>query len=178
MNNILFKTFLLLIFLGFQPPLAQAQTLQEIAKYKAWRVFMTGTGVAVTCHIVSEPVSKKPKNVKRGEIFFAISHRPGQGVFNEVSLRIGYPFSKKSNPYAKVGADSFNFFSGAKMSVASASWAWMVNPANHALLIKAMQRGNRLTFKGTSKRGTLTTDEYSLIGFTAAYKRLNETCTQ
>jgi hypothetical protein len=39
-----------------------------------------------------------------------------------------------------------------------------------------MKRGNQLVFKGTSARGTLTTDTYSLLGFSKALARLNQAC--
>ncbi len=151
---------------------------KQIEKHKAWRVFTLGAGAAKTCYIVSEPMEKKPTNVRRGEIFISVAHRPGQAVYDEVSVRIGYPFSPQSSPFARVGADGFNFFTGAKMGAASSAWAWMENPAEHSALVDAMKRGNRLTFKGTSARGTLTTDVYSLLGFTAAKQKLDALCPQ
>lgn len=158
------------------PGLASAQSLQEIAKYKAWRVFKSGSGETMSCHISSEPRKKTPSNVRRGEIFISISHRPGQGVYDEVSLRIGYPFSSSSKPFAQIGKDTFSFFTGAAQEHSAPSWAWMENAADHALFIKTLKAGTRMRFKGTSARGTLTTDEYSLMGFTAAYNHLNKVC--
>lgn len=155
---------------------AAQQPPQQIAKYKAWRVFTLKSGAAKTCYIVSEPVQKAPRNVRRGAVFMSVTHRPGQGVYNEVSVRVGYPFSPKSHPYARIGTDNFNFFTGANMGAASSAWAWMQNPTDHKPLVKAMQQGNQLMFKGTSQRGTLTTDSYSLLGFTAAKKKLDELC--
>ncbi|MGC6472378.1 MAG: invasion associated locus B family protein [Parvibaculales bacterium] len=178
MRPLLMKFLYILVVSSTLTVTTSAQGLKEAGKHKAWRVFTTGQGAQMTCYIVSEPVTKKPSNVRRGEIFLAVSHRPGQGVFNEVSVRIGYPFSEKSNPYAKIGADNFRFFTGAKMGQASASWAWMENPVDHDQLVNAMKRGSRMMFKGTSKRGTLTTDTYSLMGFSAAYSQLNGLCPQ
>ena len=37
-------------------------------------------------------------------------------------------------------------------------------------------KGSTMIFKGTSSRGTLTTDTYSLKGFTAAYRSLKTKC--
>ena len=178
MRNLISKILLLLMLSSSLTVATSAQELREAGQHKAWRVFTTGQGAQMTCYIVSEPVTKKPSNVRRGEIFLAVSHRPGQGVYNEVSVRIGYPFSEASNPFAKIEADSFRFFTGSKMGQASANWAWMESPKDHVALVAAMKRGNRLVFKGTSKRGTLTTDTYSLMGFSAAYRQLNELCPQ
>ena len=39
-----------------------------------------------------------------------------------------------------------------------------------------MQAAARMTVEGTSERGTLTRDEYSLLGFTAALAAAAEAC--
>ena len=178
MRHLFITPLLGLMIIAAWPFNALSQSLSQEGTHKAWRVFTTNSGAQKTCYIVSEPVAKNPKNVRRGEIFLAVSHRPGQGVFNEISVRIGYPFSETSNPYAKVGSENFKFFTGAKMGQASASWAWMENPVDHSQLISAMKKGSRLIFSGRSKRGTVTTDTYSLMGFSAAYQQLNGLCPQ
>ena len=40
----------------------------------------------------------------------------------------------------------------------------------------AMKGGKAMVVKGTSSRGTLTTDTYSLAGFTAAYAAIGKAC--
>ena len=45
-----------------------------------------------------------------------------------------------------------------------------------AKLVQSMIRGADMVVQGTSSRGTLTTDTYSLKGFTAAYKAINKAC--
>lgn len=150
----------------------------EIGKFKSWRVYELGSGAGKICYILSQPVKKYPRNVRRGEIFMSVTHRPAQKVRHEVSIRIGYPFSGESNPYAQIGADNFAFFTGAKMGEASSAWAWLENPQQHDRMMGSMRRGNELVFKGTSSRGTLTTDHYSLLGFTAALNKINEACPE
>ena len=39
-----------------------------------------------------------------------------------------------------------------------------------------MKKGNRMVVKGTSSRGTLTTDTFSLKGFTKAYGAIGKAC--
>ena len=39
-----------------------------------------------------------------------------------------------------------------------------------------MKKGNTMKVIGYSTRGTKTTDTYSLIGFTAAYKYISQIC--
>ncbi|WP_051295606.1 invasion associated locus B family protein [Candidatus Micropelagos thuwalensis] len=152
-----------------------AATPEKIGTFRYWRVYQLGIGVNKVCYMLSEPVEKLPRNVRRGKIYFSIMHHPANGVRNEASVSVGYPFSAKSNPYARIGTDSFDFDSGVQME-ADPSWAWLRNPAHHDRLIDMMKRGNQLVFKGTSARGTLTTDTYSLLGFSKALARLNQAC--
>ena len=42
--------------------------------------------------------------------------------------------------------------------------------------VNALKNGAKLTVTGTSKRGTVTTDTYSLIGITAALAKLATEC--
>ena len=44
------------------------------------------------------------------------------------------------------------------------------------VVVDAMIRGARLVVKGTSSRGTKTTDTYSLKGFSAAFKAIGKAC--
>ena len=152
-----------------------AATPEKIGTFRYWRVYQLGSGANKVCYMLSEPVEKLPRNVRRGKIYFSIMHHPANGVRNEASVSVGYPFSAKSNPYARIGTDSFDFDSGVQME-ADPSWAWLRNPSHHDRLIDMMKRGNQLVFKGTSARGTLTTDTYSLLGFSKALARLNQAC--
>ena len=43
-------------------------------------------------------------------------------------------------------------------------------------LLAAMKRGNTMIVTGTSSRGTLTTDRYSLSGITAAIEAIGKAC--
>jgi hypothetical protein len=45
-------------------------------------------------------------------------------------------------------------------------------------MVAAMRRGNSLVVEGTSARGTVTTDRYSLSGFTAAHNAISRACNQ
>jgi hypothetical protein len=97
-------------------------------------------------------------------------------VRNEISVRIGYPFSATSEPFARVGSDEYGFFTGVQVENGADEWAWLEKLDEQARLVTAMKRGNELVFKGTSARGTLTTDSYSLKGVTAAMKALDAAC--
>ena len=49
--------------------------------------------------------------------------------------------------------------------------------ASDRALAQAMMKGGQLIARGTSSRGTLTTDRYSLKGFTRAHQTLDKACS-
>ena len=154
-----------------------AETAKPVQTFSDWRLFIQGQGAAKTCYLAAEPRTSAPANVKRGDTYLVVTHRPGQGVRGEISVRIGYPFSATSVPFAKVGADSFDFITGVKAQNGADEWTWIEDLKQQPRLLRAMKRGNELVFKGTSARGTLTTDSYSLRGVTAAMKALDAACS-
>ena len=144
--------------------------------YKNWSAYASGNGAAKQCFITSKPRTLLPQGALRGEVFLSVSHRPADGVRNEIGLRVGYPFSNTSRPYATIGERRFQFFSGASLQNGVKEWAWLQDIAQHEAMVGAMKKGARLSFRGTSQRGTLTTDTYSLLGFTAAMQAIDTAC--
>ena len=54
--------------------------------------------------------------------------------------------------------------------------AWNRKPLDGAKMVKAMRASAKMTVRGMSSRGTKTTDEFSLKGFTKAYAAMNQKC--
>ena len=67
-------------------------------------------------------------------------------------------------------------FSGVSEGGENRYWAWLKDTSDEDRMATAMRRGSSMTIKGTSQRGTLTTDRYSLSGVTAALNKIDETC--
>jgi len=121
------------------------------------------------CYAVSQPEDSEPKNVRRDPIFFLVTNRPERKVVNEVSVIIGYPFKKNSDATVDVGSDSFALFT-------SSDGAWVKDGDDERRLVAAMKRGAKMTVKGSSWRGTRTSDRFSLSGLTAALEAINAAC--
>ena len=170
------KTVFFAGFLAISLGLPVFAANQPVAEYGDWRMFVSGQGQSKNCYIAGEPKQSTPKKARRGDIFLIVAHRPGQGVRNEISVRIGYPFSATSEPFARVGSDEYGFFTGVQVENGADEWAWLETLDDQSRLVTAMKRGNELVFKGTSARGILTTDSYSLKGVTAAMKALDAAC--
>jgi hypothetical protein len=152
------------------PALADA-TLLGVSN--AWTAATTGTGDAKTCFVMAHPKSSVPTNVKRDPIGFLVSDWPGRKVSGEPEVVAGYPYKDGSTVTATIGTASFTFFT---KNDGTAGSAWMKDPAEEARLITAMKGGSSMTVSGTSRRGTLTRDTYSLAGVSDALTKIHTAC--
>ena len=55
--------------------------------------------------------------------------------------------------------------------------AWFSDRSGEAAFVEAMKAGNTMIVQGTSGRGTVSTDNYSLAGVTAALEAIAKACT-
>ncbi len=138
--------------------------------FKNWFVYSAGKGAERTCFAVSMPTETIPTNVKRDTVSFLISSWPAQKKKNEPSIVAGYPYKPMSTAVVQIGSDKFEF--GRVMN----DGAWMETPADEQKLIASMKRGSQMSVTGTSARGTLTRDNYSLAGISAALEKLDASC--
>jgi invasion protein IalB len=90
-------------------------------------------------------------------------------VKNEVSVIIGYSFKTSSDATAEVGTEKFAMYT-------QNDGAWIRNVAEEPRMVDAMRKGDDLTVKGTSGRGTTSTDQYSLQGLAQALDKIEQEC--
>lgn len=154
-------------------PAFAAEDPTLLGSFRDWQVYAAGTGPERTCFAVSPPKEMTPTNVNRGGVFFMITSWPGRNVHNQPSVVPGYPYKEMSMTTVQVGADKFTFFT---KNDGSAGGAWMEAPEDEQKLIAAMRRGSAMSVTGTSARGTLTRDNYSLAGISAALEKLTTDC--
>lgn len=156
--------------------LAQSANAPELIEvHRDWSVYHYGAGADEICYVFSKPKSQRPAGLNRGRVFFTVTHR-ADGTRNEVSLRAGYKFSSKSKPFAKIGDREFSFYTGVQEGDERAHWAWMHSQEDESALVRAMKNGSQMVIKGTSSRGTITTDTYSLLGVTKALEAIDKKC--
>ena len=117
-----------------------------------------------TCSIFQVPTSENGDYTNRGAVIFYVFK---EGAAEYVRIDAGYPYDPQK--YVKVTIDSNNYqFFGEDDS------AWSM--ADDNVIIKALKKGKKMSVVGYSKRGTETTDIYTLIGFTSAYNSLQQDC--
>ncbi len=99
-----------------------------------------------------------------------ITHRPADKTYDVVNFVAGYTYKNSAPVTVKIGKDTITdlFVDGDK--------AWAMNAAADKKLVDAMKKGERLIIEGTSSKGTLTKDTYSLKGFSAAYRAISSKC--
>ena len=117
----------------------------------------------------SRPIRDEGNYTQRGEIAFLVTHRPAEGRIGEVSYRGGYTYQGNSMVEVRVDGQIYQLLSQGGI-------AWPANSETDQALVAAMRRGATAIVQGTSSRGTLTTDTYSLQGFTAAYDAITSAC--
>jgi hypothetical protein len=150
------------------PSFAQSQTPALIGEFGDWSAYTYPAGKSKVCYVVSSPKGSDPR-VKRDPIFFLVTHRPGQGVRNEVSTIIGYPFKKDTQVSLRIDEDGFKLFT-------NGDGAWAESKERDKSIVGAMRKGKAMKVSGTSWRGTSTTDTYSLKGISDALEKIDLTC--
>jgi hypothetical protein len=150
-------------------PTQTVQTAKLLQKFENWQVFLHETPAEKVCFAATQPASMEPKTAKRDPVFFYLTTWAKDGIRNEISVKVGYPQKPDSTPMIIIGTEQFALYpKGDK--------AFLHDPAQERKLLDAMKKGTTLTVKGTSARGTVTTDQYSLAGLSAALTQLGTAC--
>lgn len=147
---------------------AHAADSTVVKRFNDWTVYKAKTKDGTLCFAASTPKDIEPKNVKRGDIFFYITTWPKFKVREEVSVKLGYPLKAQSTPSITIGAKNFTLYDKGERAY--------IHSSLENNLLAAMRAGSKMVIKGTSKRGTNTTDIYSLSGITAALKATKSAC--
>jgi hypothetical protein len=155
--------------------LALSQAATPIGSFKQWSAYTYTDAEGKSCYIASQPQSSKYSREISGRdpAFFLITTRtagdPAKSVKNEASTIIGYPFKPDSTVTVAIDGQSFTMFTREDN-------AWFNDRQSEASFVEAMKSGNNMTVEGTSGRGTVTTDTYSLSGVTAGLDAIAKEC--
>jgi len=146
-----------------------ARAEQPLGSFGAWDAFTEREGNNLLCYMASEATKARGNYQRRGKTYMIVTHRPAEKSTNVVSVEAGYSYKKDSEVEIIIGKDTTKLFT-------SNTTAFAYDSKTDDALVKQMIRGAGMTVKGTSARGTPTTDTYSLKGFTAAYKAISAAC--
>ena len=146
-----------------------AQGTERLGDFGDWSAFRFQESGKPVCYLASQPTKAEGNYSQRGDIYVIITHRPSEGTRDEVSIVAGYSYKKDSTVELKIGDVKKKLFT-------QDDAAWAADKETDQELVQAMIRGHSMVVKGTSSRGTATTDSYSLLGFTKAHKAINTAC--
>jgi hypothetical protein len=142
---------------------------RSLGTFKDWSAMAFGDTGDLTCMAFTQPVKSEGNYTKRGDAFVFITHRPAAGQRGRISVEAGYTYDTSVPVTITVDGRSFELR-------ADGSAAWLSDPSQGAALVEAMRAGRVMRVEGTSSRGTRTVDEYSLLGFSAATRAIDDTC--
>lgn len=162
---------LLLATAAYAPVAAQqaASAAKLIGKFGDWQAFEAGTGGSRVCFVLSRPTQRLPETLKRDPASLFITHRPGQGVKNEISMTVGFPMKEAQDATVTIGTAKFAMYTKNEN-------AWVRNVTDEPGLLAAMRKGKSMTFVAVSRRGNKTTDNYSLSGLSDALDTIGKSC--
>ena len=162
----------LLLALAAAPSVAQE--VKRVGDFQAWSAYVAQEGEGQVCFIASKPLKSEGNYTRRGTVVAMVTRRPGRVANDEVSIQAGYTY--KAGEMVKVDVDGDKVFE----MVTKDEFAWLPRSDGELdkALIDAMVSGLNMTVRGFSSRDTLTTDTFSLRGFTAAYRAMRDACGQ
>jgi Invasion associated locus B (IalB) protein len=142
-----------------------------LGQYGDWGAYSASPGGRKICFALAKPKTSttEPAGRTRDQSYVFVSSRPADKVKNEVSVIIGYPFKSSSDATAEIGSAKFAMYT-------QNDGAWIKNVTEEAGMVDAMRKGSDLTVKGTSGRGTQSTDQYSLKGLAQALDKVEQEC--
>jgi hypothetical protein len=162
-----------------------------VASFGDWGVYQTQAGKGRVCYTLAQPKDRAPANLTRDPAYAFISDRPSEGVRNEVSFIMGFDVAiptedaksddKTDKTKAKTAKSAVKEATATVNDqsfelLAKATNLWVKNAAKEGQLIDEMRKGAKLEVRATSKKGNMTTDTYSLAGFSQALERVLKDC--
>jgi invasion protein IalB len=156
------------------PPAAAAAPAPQptlLGQFGDWGAYTASPGGKKVCFALAKPANSKtvPPNRPRDQPFMFISSRPAEKVRDEVSIIFGYGFKPNADASIEISGAAYAMYT-------QADGAWVKNAAEETRLVDAMRKGADLTVKGTSAKGTASTDVYSLRGLPEALNRVGQEC--
>ncbi len=149
---------------------ASAGEPRLVASHGDWDAYVFIENGNKVCYMASKPKKEEGKYSRRGDIYALITHRPSEGTKDVFSYITGYTYKRGSEATIDIDGKKYSLFT-------QDDTAWAPDAETDKTLAKAMQAGSRMIIRGTSTRGTLTKDTFSLNGSTKAYERISKECS-
>jgi len=148
---------------------ASAQSVTQIGNFKDWAAYSASEGAGAVCFAMSKPSSVDPSPDGYTQAYLYLTHRPAENVSNELNLVAGFDFAPDQPATLTVGGKSFDLFT-------QKDAAWLLDASQNDNLAGALRSGNSVVVQGTTDKGILVAETFSLSGATAASKAIDSGC--
>lgn len=152
---------------------AQAQPSQpqpqRLGSAQGWTAYSAPEKNGQICYIVGEPAKSEPANIKRDPVHLLVTHNTADKTNSVVSFIAGYGFKDGSAADLDIAGKKFSLFT-------KDDTAWARDAATDKAIVTAMLKAKQAVIKGSSARGTATTDTYALAGFGQVLGEIDRTC--
>jgi hypothetical protein len=98
-----------------------------------------------------------------------VTHNTADKTNSVVSFIAGYAFKEASAVELEIGGKKFNLFT-------KDDTAWARDAGTDKAIVESMLKGKEAVVKGSSSRGTVTTDTYALAGFAQVLGEIDKAC--
>lgn len=156
-----------------------ANAATVVKTFSGWTLYSEAAQQQI-CFLASPPTETQPAGLKRDPALLYVSAWPKEGVRSEVSVKLGFPVRKATEPTVSVTGPGVSGPGNAappsfRMFVKD-DRAFVTDATQELKLLEAMKKGTRLVVQATSERGTVVTDTFSLAGVSAGLQALAGGC--
>jgi invasion protein IalB len=133
-------------------------------KFGDWTAASYGSGAAKICYAFTKVQISKPNWKSRGKVMLTVTERKSSR--DEVSIAAGYTYAKNAAGKLTIGTKSIDFYT-------QDSTAFTTSGAD---AVTAFKTANSTSFKSPGPKGKPVEDQFSLSGFSGAYKAITSAC--
>jgi hypothetical protein len=148
---------------------ASASEPKLLGTFGDWTAYSFTENGNRVCYMASQPKTAVGNYTSRGDVFALIAHRPAEKTKDVFSYIAGYPYKPASDVTVNINGRTHKLFT-------QDDTAWAADASGDRALSAGIQAGSTMVVKGTSKRGTLTTDTFGLSGSSKAYQAISAEC--
>ena len=164
--------FLMCLFFSCTGWAMKDPNVVNLGTFGNWTAYSYTDEMGRICYIASQPTKSAGKYAKRDDVFLMVTHRPSEKAFDVVNTVAGYTYRPGSKASLSIDGKK------AVLLTTHEDTAWAKDAATDTKLVEQMKDGSQGVLKGTSKRGTATTDTFSFKGFSKAYQAMSEACNR
>ncbi len=144
---------------------AAAQSVQALGEFRDWAAYSASDGTGQVCFAMSKPTEVSPPVDGYTQAYLYLTHRPAEGVSNEINIVAGFDFAPDQPATLTVGGQKFDLFT-------QKDAAWLLDTTQNDNLAGALRAGSTVVVEGTTDKGILVTETFSLSGATAASRAI------